>query len=133
MQLVYVRGEKSMGNRILLVDDAMIIRMILRKILVQAGFEVAGEASTGAEGVRKYRELKPDLVTMDITMPEMGGINALKAIREFDPHAKVVICSAMSQKSLIIEAMEAGAVNFITKPFDEEKVIETISKALQMK
>jgi two-component system chemotaxis response regulator CheY len=122
-----------MGKRILIVDDAMIIRMILKKILTEAGFEVAGEASTGAEGVRKYRELTPDLVTMDITMPEMGGINALKAIREFDPHAKVVICSAMGQKALIIDAMQAGAVNFIAKPFDEEKVVETITKALQLK
>ena len=120
-----------MGNKILLVDDAMIIRMILRKILTEAGFEIAGEASNGAEAVRKYKELKPDLVTMDITMPEMGGIHALKAIREFDPNAKVVICSAMGQKSLIIEAMEAGALNFIAKPFDEAKVIETIQKSLQ--
>jgi two-component system, chemotaxis family, chemotaxis protein CheY len=120
-----------MGNGILLVDDAMIIRLILRKILTEAGFEIAGEASNGAEAIRKYQEVKPDLVTMDITMPEMGGIKALKAIREIDPNAKVVICSAMGQKSLIIEAMEAGALNFIAKPFDEAKVIETIQKALQ--
>jgi two-component system chemotaxis response regulator CheY len=122
-----------MGNRILIVDDAMIIRMILTKILTMAGFQIAGEASTGAEGVRKYKELRPDLVTMDITMPEMGGINALKAIREFDPHAKVVICSAMGQKALIMDAMQAGAINFIAKPFDEAKVVETIHKALQIK
>ncbi len=120
-----------MGNRILIVDDAMIIRMILRKILTEAGFEIAGEASNGAEAIRKYQELRPDLVTMDITMPEMGGIKALKAIREFDPNAKVIICSAMGQKSLIIEAMEAGAVNFLAKPFDEEKVVETVRKTLQ--
>lgn len=120
-----------MGNRILLVDDAMIIRMILRKILTEAGFEIAGEASNGAEAIRKYRELRPDLVTMDITMPEMGGIKALKSIREIDPEAKVIICSAMGQKSLIIEAMEAGAVNFLAKPFDEEKVVETVRKTLQ--
>ncbi len=120
-----------MRNRILLVDDAMIIRMILRKILTEAGFEIAGEASNGAESIRKYQELKPDLVTMDITMPEMGGIKALKAIREFDPNAKVIICSAMGQKSLIIEAMEAGAANFIAKPFDEDKVVETVRKTLQ--
>ncbi len=120
-----------MGNRILLVDDAMIIRMILRKILTEAGFEIAGEASNGAEAIRKYQELRPDLVTMDITMPEMGGIKALKSIREFDPNAQVIICSAMGQKSLIIEAMEAGAVNFLAKPFDEEKVVETVRKTLQ--
>jgi two-component system, chemotaxis family, chemotaxis protein CheY len=118
-----------MAKRILLVDDATIIRMILRKILTEAGYEVAGEASTGAEGVRKYQELRPDLVTMDITMPEMGGIKALKAIRNFDPEAKVVICSAMGQKALIIEAMEAGAINFIAKPFDEAKVLETLQNA----
>ncbi|HBE76165.1 MAG TPA: two-component system response regulator [Firmicutes bacterium] len=122
-----------MGNRILIVDDAMIIRMILTKILTMAGFQIAGEASTGAEGVRKYKEVRPDLVTMDITMPGMGGISALKAIREFDPQAKVVICSAMGQKALIMDAMQAGAINFIAKPFDEAKVIETISTALQMK
>jgi two-component system, chemotaxis family, chemotaxis protein CheY len=121
-----------MGNRILVVDDAMIIRMILRKILTEAGFEIAGEASNGAEAIRKYRELKPDLVTMDITMPEMGGINALKGIRVFDSHAKVVMCSAMGQKGLIIEAMQAGAINFIAKPFDEAKVVETITKALEL-
>ncbi len=120
-----------MGNRILLVDDAMIIRMILRKILTEAGFEIAGEASNGTEAIRKYQELRPDLVTMDITMPEMGGIKALKSIREIDPEAKVIICSAMGQKSLIIEAMEAGAVNFLAKPFDEEKVVETVRKTLQ--
>lgn len=120
-----------MGNRILLVDDAMIIRMILRKILTEAGFEIAGEASNGTEAIRKYQELRPDLVTMDITMPEMGGIKALKSIREIDPDAKVIICSAMGQKSLIIEAMEAGAVNFLAKPFDEEKVVETVRKTLQ--
>jgi len=117
-----------MAKRILIVDDATIIRMILKKIFLEAGYDVVGEASTGAEGVRKYRELKPDLVTMDITMPEMSGINALKAIKEFDSEAKVIICSAMGQKALIIEAMEAGAVNFIAKPFDEEKVIETVNK-----
>jgi two-component system chemotaxis response regulator CheY len=120
-----------MAKRILLVDDATIIRMILKKILTEAGYEVVGEASTGAEGVRKYRELKPDLVTMDITMPEMSGIKALKVIREFDPEAKVVICSAMGQKALIIEAMQAGAINFISKPFEEEKVVETVNKAFQ--
>jgi two-component system, chemotaxis family, chemotaxis protein CheY len=118
-----------MAKRILVVDDATIIRMILKKIFFEAGYEVVGEASTGAEGVRKYKELKPDLVTMDITMPEMGGINALKAIKEFDSEAKVVICSAMGQKALIIEAMQAGAINFIAKPFDEGKVIETVNKA----
>ncbi len=120
-----------MSQRILLVDDAIIIRLILKKILTEAGYEIAGEASNGAEAVHKYRELRPDLVTMDITMPEMGGISSLKMIKEFDPNAKVVICSAMGQKSLIMEAMQAGAVSFITKPFDEFKVLETIKKALE--
>ncbi|MGE5582812.1 MAG: response regulator [Bacillota bacterium] len=120
-----------MAKKILLVDDATIIRMILRKIFTEAGYEIIGEASSGAEGVRKYQELKPDLVTMDITMPDMSGIKALKYIKEKDPNAKVIICSAMGQKSLIFEAMQEGAVSFITKPFDEKKILETIAKVLE--
>jgi two-component system chemotaxis response regulator CheY len=102
---------------------------MLRKILVEGGYEIAGEASTGEEAVKKYRELHPDLVTMDITMHGMGGINALKAIREMDPNAKVIMCSAMGQKYLIMEAIKAGAVNFIMKPFEPEKVLEAVERA----
>jgi two-component system chemotaxis response regulator CheY len=118
-----------MAKKILLVDDANIIKLMLRKILVEGGYEIAGEASTGEEAVKKYRELHPDLVTMDITMHGMGGINALKAIREMDPNAKVIMCSAMGQKYLIMEAIKAGAVNFIMKPFEPEKVLEAVERA----
>ncbi len=122
-----------MAKKILLVDDANIIKLMLRKILVEGGYEIAGEASTGEEAVRKYTELKPDLVTMDITMNGMGGINALKAIREIDPNAKVIMCSAMGQKYLIVEAIKAGAVNFIMKPFEPDKVLEAVDRAFNGK
>lgn len=118
-----------MAKKILLVDDANIIRLMLRKILIEGGYEIAGEASTGEEAVKKYTELHPDLVTMDITMNGMGGLNAVKAIRELDPNAKVIMCSAMGQKYLIVEAIKAGAVNFIMKPFEPDKVLEAIERA----
>ncbi|NLY75992.1 MAG: response regulator [Firmicutes bacterium] len=118
-----------MAKRILLVDDANIIKLMLRKILVEGGYEIAGEASTGEEAVKKYQELRPDLVTMDITMNGMGGINALKAIRKIDPNAKVIMCSAMGQKYLVMEAVKAGAINFIMKPFEADKVLEAVDKA----
>lgn len=119
-----------MGKKILLVDDAAVIRLILRNLLSDAGYEIAGEASNGAEAIRQYKQLKPDLVMMDITMPEMSGLSALAGIREIDPNAKVVMCSAMGQKGLVIDAMDAGALNFITKPFEKEKVLEVVSKII---
>ncbi|HEX7714823.1 MAG TPA: response regulator [Bacillota bacterium] len=119
-----------MGKNIMVVDDAIIIRLMMKKILTEAGYNVIGEASTGAMAIRKYRELQPDLVMMDITMPEMSGISALKAIRELDPAAKVVICSALGQKKLILEAMEAGATNFIIKPFEPDQVVTAVGQAL---
>lgn len=118
-----------MAKRILLVDDANIIKLMLRKILIEGGYEIAGEASTGEEAVKKYTELHPDLVTMDITMNGMGGINALKEIRAIDPNAKVIMCSAMGQKYLVMEAVKAGAVNFIMKPFEPDKVLEAVERA----
>jgi two-component system chemotaxis response regulator CheY len=119
-----------MGKTILVVDDAAVIRLMLRKILVEGGYEVSGEAATGKEAVRKYNLLRPDLVLMDITMPEMNGLTALKEIKAIDPHARVVICSAMGQKQLIQEAVEAGALSFMVKPFEAEKVLEVVSKTL---
>ncbi len=118
-----------MAKKILLVDDANIIRLMLRKILIEGGYEIAGEASTGEEAVKKYTELHPDLVTMDITMHGMGGINALKVIRGIDPNAKVIMCSAMGQKYLVMEAVKAGAANFIMKPFEADKVLEAVERA----
>ena len=118
-----------MAKRILITDDASIMRLMLSNMLTEAGYEIAGEATNGLEAVAKYKELKPDLVTMDITMPEMDGIKAVRAIKAIDPQAKIVMCSAMGQKSLVLEAIEAGAVNFIVKPFDNDKVAEIIAKS----
>jgi two-component system chemotaxis response regulator CheY len=121
---------RAMKKRILVVDDAAIIRLMLTKILVSEGYEVAGEAGNGAEAVQKYEELKPDLVTMDITMPDMDGIQAVKEIKKNDPNAKIVMCSAMGQKMMVLEAIEAGAASFIVKPFDEQKVKEVLKRTL---
>jgi len=120
----------EMAKRILVVDDAAVIRLMLKKILESDEYEVVGDAGTGMEAVAKYQELKPDLVTMDITMPDMDGIQAVKEIRKIDPEAKIVMCSAMGQKMMVLEAIEAGAANFIVKPFDEPKVKEVLKKVL---
>lgn len=117
-----------MPPKVLIVDDAMFMRIMLKDILVKYGFEVIAEAENGTQAVAKYRELKPDLVTMDIVMPEMDGITAVKNILTFDPAAKIVMCTAMGQQTLVIEAMGAGAKDFITKPFSPTKVVETLRK-----
>lgn len=119
-----------MGKRILIVDDAAFMRMMIKDILVKNGFEVVGEAADGAQAVDKYAELKPDLVTMDITMPEMDGIQALKKIKEQDPSATIIMCSAMGQQAMVIDAISAGAKDFIVKPFQADRVVEAIEKAL---
>jgi two-component system chemotaxis response regulator CheY len=119
-----------MKKRIVVVDDAAIIRLMLKKILESDEYEVVGEAGNGAEAVQKYEELKPDLVTMDITMPDMDGIQAVKEIKKMDPNAKIVMCSAMGQKMMVLEAIEAGAASFIVKPFDEQKVKEVLKRTL---
>ncbi|MBM0067274.1 response regulator [Alkalicoccobacillus gibsonii] len=111
---------------ILIVDDAAFMRMMIKDILVNAGLQVIGEAENGLQAVEKYQELKPDLVTMDITMPELDGIQALKRIREIDPDANVIMCSAMGQQALVLEAIQSGAKDFIVKPFQKERVVETI-------
>ncbi|OWU65542.1 MAG: two-component system response regulator [Armatimonadetes bacterium Cent15-Ar3] len=117
-----------MAKRILITDDALFMRVTLKRILSDAGFEVVGEAANGVESVSLYNDLKPDLVTMDITMPEMDGIEALKAIRVCDPNATVVMCSAMGQQNLMVEALQAGAKEFIVKPFQADKVLEVINR-----
>ena len=119
-----------MGKSILICDDAAFMRMMLKDILVKEGYEVVGEAVNGADGVEKYNSLKPDLVTMDITMPEMDGIAALKAIKASDPAAKVIMCSAMGQQSMVVESIQAGARDFIVKPFQKDRVIEAIRKQI---
>ena len=122
-----------MSYRILLVDDAQIIRFMLTRILTAGGYEIAGEATNGHEAVEKYKQLQPDLVTMDITMPEMSGIEAVRAIIKYDPKAKIIMCSALGQKNLIMEAIQAGACNFLIKPFQSDKVLAVVSSALSKK
>ncbi|MBB6732861.1 response regulator [Cohnella zeiphila] len=119
-----------MANRILIVDDAAFMRMMIRDILTKNGYEVVGEAQDGAQAIEKYKELQPDLITMDITMPEMDGIAALKEIRKLDTNAKVIMCSAMGQQAMVIDAIQAGAKDFIVKPFQADRVIEAIKKTL---
>lgn len=108
----------------------MYIRSLLGDILGRAGFEVVGEATTGAEAVQKYKELRPDFVTMDIVMPDMGGIEAVRVIRGYDGDARILMCSAMGQQSLVDEAMEAGAREFIVKPFDPSSLLEAVQRVL---
>ncbi|MCL7748152.1 response regulator [Halalkalibacter alkaliphilus] len=115
---------------ILIVDDAAFMRMMIKDILSKNGFEIAGEAANGAEAVEKFKELSPDLVTMDITMPEMDGIQALKNIKQIDSGAKVIMCSAMGQQSMVIDAIQSGAKDFIVKPFQADRVLEAIKKVL---
>jgi two-component system chemotaxis response regulator CheY len=115
---------------VLIADDAAFMRMMLKNVLTEAGYEVVGEAENGAVAVSKYRELNPDLTTMDITMPEMDGLAALKEIRSADPAARVVMCSAMGQQSMVIESIQAGAKDFIVKPFQPDRVLEAVQKAL---
>ena len=119
-----------MAKRILIVDDAAFMRMMIRDILTKNGYEVVGEAQDGAQAIEKYKELQPDLITMDITMPEMDGIAALKEIRKIDSNAKVIMCSAMGQQAMVIDAIQAGAKDFIVKPFQADRVIEAITKTL---
>ncbi len=119
-----------MSAKILIVDDAAFMRMMIKNILVKEGYEVVGEAENGAQAVEKYKELNPDLVTMDITMPEMDGISAVKEIMKINSGAKVVMCSAMGQQAMVIDAIQAGAKDFIVKPFQADRVIEAISKVL---
>lgn len=119
-----------MANKILIVDDAAFMRMMIKDILSKNGYEVVGEANDGADALEKFKELQPDLVTMDITMPEMDGIAALKEIKQIDPNAKVIMCSAMGQQAMVIDAIQAGAKDFIVKPFQADRVIEAIKKTL---
>ena len=117
--------------RILVADDASFMRQMIREIIEGEGHEVVGEASDGVEAVDRFKELHPDLVTMDIVMPRRSGIDAVKSIMEMDPGAAIVMCSALGQESLVTEAIEAGAMDFIVKPFKPDAVIKTLAKALE--
>lgn len=125
-------GEKAMTLRILIVDDTRFLRIMLTDILTKSGHEVVGEAENGLIGVEKFKELRPDIVMMDISMPEMDGIEALQEIRTIDPKAIVLICSAMSQRDLISKALKAGANNYVTKPFDSDRINELIKNVLPL-
>jgi two-component system chemotaxis response regulator CheY len=114
-------------KKVLIADDSMFMRQMLKEILPEDKFEIAGEASTGKEAVEQYKKLMPDVVTMDITMPDMDGISAVQKIIEFDNKAKIIMVSAMGQKPMVKEALEAGAVDFIVKPFDRDRIVNTLS------
>jgi two-component system chemotaxis response regulator CheY len=116
--------------RIMITDDAAFMRMMIRNILTEAGHEVVGEAENGHQAVVKYEELRPDICTMDITMPEKDGIDALKDILAADPNARVLMCSALGQQAKVIESIRAGAKDFIVKPFEQARVLAAIEKAL---
>ncbi len=119
-----------MAKNVLIVDDAAFMRMMIKDILSKNGYNVVGEAENGKVAVEKFKELNPDLVTMDITMPEMDGIEALKAIRALAPGSTVIMCSAMGQQAMVIEAIQAGAKDFIVKPFQADRVLEAVKKAI---
>lgn len=116
--------------KILIVDDAKFMRVTLSNILKKAQYEVVGEAENGQQAIEMYRELLPDLVTMDITMPIMSGIEAVKQIKKEFPDAAIIMCSAMGQQKMVVEAIEAGAKDFIIKPFDEHRVLEAVYRVL---
>lgn len=119
-----------MAKGILIVDDASFMRMMIKDILTKNGFSVAGEAENGLKAIEKYKELEPELVIMDITMPEMDGIQAVKEIKKINSNAKIVMCSAMGQQAMVIEAIQAGAKDFIVKPFQADRVVEAVKKVL---
>ena len=119
-----------MAKNILICDDAAFMRMMIKNVLAKGGYNVVGEAENGAKAVEKYKELSPDLVLMDITMPEMDGIQALKEIKGIDAGAKVIMCSAMGQQAMVVESIQAGAKDFIVKPFQEDRVLEAVKKVI---
>ena len=119
-----------MAKRVLICDDAAFMRMMIKDILTKNGYEVAAEAENGIKAVEKYNETKPDLVMMDITMPEMDGIQALKKIKESDANANIIMCSAMGQQAMVIESIQSGARDFIVKPFNQDRVLEAVKKAV---
>lgn len=115
----------------MLVDDAAFMRMMLKDILTKGGHEVVGEAEDGLKAIEKYKEVLPDLVLMDITMPELDGISAVKRIKAVDPNAKIIMCSAMGQQALVIESIQAGAKDFIVKPFQADRILDAVRKCIE--
>ncbi|MDK2820399.1 MAG: two-component system, chemotaxis family, chemotaxis protein CheY [Clostridia bacterium] len=125
-----MEGIGFMGKKVLIVDDAAFMRMMIKDILTKNNYEIAGEAENGKKAVELYKEHKPDVVTMDITMPEMDGIEAVKAIKKIDPDARIIMCSAMGQQAMVMEAIQAGAKDFVVKPFQQNRVLQALEKAL---
>jgi two-component system, chemotaxis family, chemotaxis protein CheY len=119
-----------LSHTVLICDDAIFMRTMVSDILQGAGFEVIGEAETGVQAVEKYKQLRPDLVTMDIVMPDMGGIEAVREICKAHPEARILMCSAMGQQALVVEAIQAGAKDFVVKPFQPSRVLEAVQRVL---
>ncbi|QQE79269.1 response regulator [Alicyclobacillus sp. SO9] len=115
---------------VLIVDDAAFMRMMMKNMLEKNGFTVVGEAANGNEALEQFKALNPDIVTLDITMPEKDGLTALKEIRQLDPNSKIIMASAMGQQNMVIEAVQAGAVDFVVKPFEESRVVEALKKVV---
>ena len=119
-----------MSKKILIVDDAAFMRMMIKNIVAKNGYEVVGEAENGKQAVAMYANSSPDVVTMDITMPEMDGIDGVKAIRSIDPNAVIIMCSAMGQQSMVMDAIQAGAKDFIVKPFQQDRLLQALERVL---
>ena len=119
-----------MSRKVLICDDAVFMRTMVADILRGAGYEVVGEAETGVQAVEQYKVLQPDLATMDIVMPDMGGIDAVREIRRHDPGARILMCSAMGQQALVVEAIQAGASDFVVKPFQPSRVLDAVERVL---
>jgi two-component system chemotaxis response regulator CheY len=118
------------NHTVLVCDDAIFMRSLISDILSGSGYEVVGHAETGAQAVERFQQLRPDLVTMDIVMPDMGGIDAVKEITKIDPGARILMCSAMGQQALVVEAIQAGAKDFVVKPFQPARVLEAVARVL---
>jgi len=118
------------SHTVLICDDAVFMRTMISDILEESGYEIVGQAETGVQAIERYKSLRPDLVTMDIVMPDMGGIDAVREITKFDPDAKVLMCSAMGQQALVVEAIQAGAKDFVVKPFQPSRVLEAVQRVL---
>ena len=119
-----------MAKSVLICDDAAFMRVMIKDILTKNGYDVVGEAENGLMAVEKFNETKPDLVMMDITMPEMDGIQALKKIKETDAGPNIIMCSAMGQQAMVIESIQSGAKDFIVKPFQADRVLEAVKKVI---
>jgi two-component system chemotaxis response regulator CheY len=115
-------------KRLLVVDDALFMRKLIRGVANEAGWDVVGEAGDGQEAVALYQQLRPDLVTMDLVMPVMGGLESLRQIREIDPHAQVVVVTALDQKQALMDSIRDGAIDFIVKPFEKQRVLNLLRK-----